>query len=62
MIITLDKITLVLAIIALIAMFISIICDRIGSLNKYSHKFEMAGQVLGFICLVMFLTSLALGG
>ena len=60
--ITLDKVTLVLAIIALISMLISIICDKVDSLNKHSYKFEMVGQIIGFVCLVMFLTSLALGG
>ena len=60
--ITLDKITLVLAVISVTSMIMSIICDKIDSLNNHSYIFEMIGMIVGFICLVMFFTTLALGG
>lgn len=64
--IELDKITLVLGVvlevISITSMIMSILCDKISSLNKHSRIFEMIGIIVGFICLVMFFTSLALGG
>lgn len=60
--ITLDKITLVLGVISITSMIMSIICDKISLLNEHSHVFEMIGIIVGFICLVMFFTTLALGG
>lgn len=59
---TLNTITLVLSVISVTSMIMSILCDKISSLNEHSHIFEMIGVVVGFVCLVMFFTTLPLGG
>lgn len=60
--IALDKITLVLGVISITSMIMSILCDKIDSLNKHAYIFEIIGMIVGFVCLVMFFTTLALGG
>lgn len=58
----LDKITLVLGVISITSMIMSISCDRIEPLYDHADTFEMIGQIVGILCLVMLFVTLVLGG